>query len=132
MNLSVGIPKPNYNITFNRDGREVGKLDFNGPEMVFTGDMAPSAQTFLEFLAQSFKGRLEQERAVAQSEWKEAVINELVVAHIYQTAHDTDPRKAIQDLITWHVQVALDPRVSSDAQALIDRGAAEERARGQK
>ena len=66
------------------------------------------------------------------NDWQEAVINELVVAHIYQAAHDTDPRKAIQDLITWHVQVALDPLVSSDAQALINRGAAEERARGQK
>lgn len=61
--------------------------------------------------------------------WKEAVLNELIVGHIYQAAHDSNPRKAVQDAITWHTQVALDPLVSSDAQALIDRGASEERAR---
>lgn len=61
--------------------------------------------------------------------WKQAVISELVVAHIYQAKHDTDPRRAIQDAISWNVDVALDPLVSKDAQKLIDRGAAEERAR---
>ncbi|MCV5968462.1 hypothetical protein, partial [Lactococcus petauri] len=33
-----------------------------------------------------------------------------------------DPRESINRLINWHVSVALDPCVSSDAQALIDRG----------
>ena len=69
--------------------------------------------------------------AGVESEWKDAVLHELIVGHIYQAAHDSNPRKAVQDAITWHVQVALDPLVSSDAQALIDRGAAEERARSQ-
>ena len=55
--------------------------------------------------------------------WQDAVIEQLVVAHIYRKEHATDPRKALQDLISWHVQVALDPQVSSDAQALVDRGA---------
>lgn len=62
-----------------------------------------------------------------QHAWKEAVINELVVLHIYNSAHDNDPRKAIQDAITYHCQIALDPQVSSDAQALVDRGRAEAR-----
>lgn len=61
--------------------------------------------------------------------WKEAVISELVVSHIYQAKHDTDPRKAIQDAISWNTDIALDPLVSSDAQALIDRGAAAEQKR---
>ena len=61
--------------------------------------------------------------------WKEAVISELVVSHIYQAKHDTDPRKAIQDAISWNTDIALDPQVSSDAQALIDRGAAAEQKR---
>ena len=56
------------------------------------------------------------------NEWKEAIIDELVVAHIYSSKHDTDPRKAIHDIITWNCQVALDPLVSSDAQALIEQG----------
>lgn len=69
--------------------------------------------------------------AALDGPWKEAVINELVVAHIYQAKHDTHPRQAIQDVISWNTDVALDPLVSSDAQKLIDRGAAEERARSQ-
>ena len=63
----------------------------------------------------------------AVNEWKEAVISELVCCHIYNAAHENDPRKALHDAISWNVQVALDPQVSSDAQALIDRGAAAER-----
>lgn len=59
--------------------------------------------------------------------WKDEVIDQLVCCHIYNGTHDNDPHKAVNDLISWHVQVALDPQVSSDAQALIDRGAAEER-----
>lgn len=59
--------------------------------------------------------------------WKEAVIGELVCCHIYNGEHDDNPRKAIQDAISWNCQVSLDPQVSSDAQALIDRGAAAER-----
>ena len=69
--------------------------------------------------------------AALDGPWKEAVINELIVAHLYQAKHDQDPRRAIQDAISWNTDVALDPLVSSDAQKLIDRGAAEERARSQ-
>ena len=55
--------KPNHNITFhNQDGKQVGALDFNGPEMVFTGDADESAKSFFDFIARSFKARLEQER----------------------------------------------------------------------
>lgn len=63
-----------------------------------------------------------------QLSWKEAVINELIVGHIYNSSHENNPRKAVQDAITWNCQAALDPLVSSDAQALIDRGATESRA----
>jgi hypothetical protein len=73
------IPKPNYNITFHRhengvNGKEVGKLDFNGPELVFEGDAAESAKVFIDWVAQAFHGRLKEEReagrqeALAQSE----------------------------------------------------------------
>lgn len=61
---------------------------------------------------------LEIDLAAAQ-EWREAVLNELIVAHIYTKEHDTNPRKAIQDAITWNCQVALDPAVSSDARKLV-------------
>ena len=61
--------------------------------------------------------------------WQDAVIDQLVVAHIYRNEHHDNPRKALQDLISWHTHVALDPQVSSDAQALIDKGAAAMRER---
>ena len=62
------------------------------------------------------------QQAQSRNEWKDAVIDELITAHVYQKEHDTDPRKAIQDAITWNCQVALDPAVSSDARALVERG----------
>ncbi len=55
--------KPNYNMTFHNGGKQVGELDFNGPEMVFNGDMNESAKVFFDFIASAFKARLEQERA---------------------------------------------------------------------
>ena len=65
--LSTFNFKPNYNISFHRvvDGRNedvIGKLDFNGPEMIFEGDAAESAQVFIDWIANAFHGRLEQER----------------------------------------------------------------------
>ena len=63
--------------------------------------------------------------APARNAWEDAVIDELVIGNIYKQEHDTNPRKAVQDAINWNVQIALDPQVSSDAQALIDRGKAE-------
>ena len=45
------------------------------------------------------------------------------------TLIDTNPSLALNDLISWHVRVALDPKVSSDAQALVERGADDMRER---
>ena len=64
--LSVANIKPNYNITFHRNGQyneesRVGTLDFNGPELKFTGDAEASAKVFIDWIAQAFKGRLEEE-----------------------------------------------------------------------
>jgi hypothetical protein len=53
--------KPNYAIQFSQDNKIVGTLDWNGPEMTFEGDMTESARLFLQFVAQSFKGRLDEE-----------------------------------------------------------------------
>ena len=55
--------KPNCTITFHRGKTQIGVLDFNGPEMTFSGDMDESAILFIEVIANSFKARLEQERA---------------------------------------------------------------------
>lgn len=65
--------RPNYNITFHRvvDGHNqdvVGTLDFNGPELVFTGDAAESAKVFVDCVANAFRGRLEEERKAGRKE----------------------------------------------------------------
>ena len=67
-----------------------------------------------------------QERAALSQgtrldEWKQAIDDELVT--IGSTA-DSFPnaKAALKDLIDWNVTVALDPAVSSAAQALIDQG----------
>ena len=52
----------------------------------------------------------------AERAWRDAVDEMLTVAHM--VASD-DPRESINRLISWHVAVALDPAVSSDAAALV-------------
>jgi hypothetical protein len=54
--------KPDYNIGFHNNGKEVGKLDFNGSALVFTGEAEESAKVFFDWIAKSFAGRLEEER----------------------------------------------------------------------
>jgi hypothetical protein len=54
--------KPNYNISFHNNGQEIGKLDFNGSALVFTGAAEESAKVFIDWIARSFHGRLEEER----------------------------------------------------------------------
>lgn len=61
----------------------------------------------------------ELEREIAKAnKWREAVIEKLMVAHIYSGKHEYAPVKAIDDLINWSVSVALDPAVSSSARLL--------------
>jgi hypothetical protein len=61
--------------------------------------------------------------------WKEAIINELIVGHILTAEHETNPTKAVKDALAWACEIALDPLVSKDAQALIDQGTKAERKR---
>lgn len=60
------------------------------------------------------------------NEWKDTIINDLVCCEILTKEHESNPRKALHALISWNVMVALDPSVSSEAQALIDRGCEKE------
>ena len=54
---------PNHNMTFNnKDGQEVGRLDFNGDTMKFSGNADESAQVFFDWIAEAFASRLLQER----------------------------------------------------------------------
>jgi hypothetical protein len=85
--LSVSNFKPNYNISFHNNGQEIGKLDFNGPALVFTGDAEESAKVFIDWIAGSFAGRLEEERKAEREACAQLCEDQ------WQTAHD------IQDAI---------------------------------
>jgi hypothetical protein len=85
--LAVLDPKPNYNISFHNNGQEIGKLDFNGPAMVFTGDAEESAKVFIDWIARSFAARLEEERKAEREMCAQLCEDQ------WQTAHD------IQDAI---------------------------------
>jgi hypothetical protein len=57
--------------------------------------------------------------------WKEAIIDAAVVDWVYTADMEDDPRKAVNALLSMAALIALDPAVSKDAQALVDRGRAE-------
>lgn len=59
--------------------------------------------------------------------WKSAVIDQLVVAHILTAEHENDPLKAVQDLLAYHSDIAVDPRVSGAAAGLVEQAKAEQR-----
>ena len=90
------------------------------------------ARWFLELsdksaLASEYLAWLAWKAALAhppRNEWREAVHDELVTTWTLSAENKDAPRKALQDIINWHVRVSLDPAVSSDAQALIERGKA--------
>lgn len=59
--------------------------------------------------------------------WKQAVIERLVVAHIYSAEHENDPLKAVFDLLAYESDLAADPRVSAAAERLVMRAMAHAR-----
>jgi hypothetical protein len=77
--LAVSNFKPNHNISFHNNGQEIGKLDFNGPALVFTGDAEESAKVFIDWVARFFHGRLEEERK-AEREACAKVCNQFIEA----------------------------------------------------
>ena len=60
-------------------------------------------------------------KALEQSEWERVLIERLAVLHILSPEHETNPSKALHDIISYEVLISLDPLVSSDAVALIEK-----------
>jgi hypothetical protein len=65
--ITIANIKPNYSLIFHNNheggtGKQVGKFDFNGPEMIFEGNTEESAKVFVDWVANAFHGRLEEER----------------------------------------------------------------------
>ena len=60
--ITASEPTPNYNLVFhNKDGDEIGRLDFNGPGLSFEGIADLSAITFMDHVNRVFKSRLDAE-----------------------------------------------------------------------
>jgi hypothetical protein len=72
-----------------------------------------------------YQGRPTRPEELAQANpCRDAIDNALICAQIGTVDSYPTADQALEALIDWHVAVALDPEVSSDAQALVDRGAA--------
>ena len=54
--------KPSYTITVGNADGEVGRFDFNGPKLIFTGDAEESAKVFVNYLTMIWDKRLQEER----------------------------------------------------------------------
>jgi len=75
----------------------------------------------------NYSRELERELAAAK-EWKDAVIEKLAITWAITSENANCPQKAVDALVVSQVAIALDPQVSSDAEALIERGRQEMRA----
>jgi hypothetical protein len=61
--ITISNTKPNHSVVFhNAAQKKVGELDFNGPQLEFTGDASASAQVFIYYIANEFRQRLSDER----------------------------------------------------------------------
>lgn len=67
-------------------------------------------------------GRMSVKPEVNANPWKDVVIEGLVTCHVYRAEHEYNPRLAIDELIDYHCGVALDPKVSSQAEDLYQQG----------
>ena len=83
--LLINNFKPSYTITMNHsDGECVGRFDFNGPKLVFTGDAEESAKVFVNYLAMIWEKRLQEEREAEREACAE-------IAEAYEPTCDTCP-----------------------------------------
>lgn len=62
---------PMFNVVFSKHGEEIGRLDFSGPTMIFTGKADESALVFFGYIAGHFYQRLEAEREAGRNEQKQ-------------------------------------------------------------
>lgn len=71
---------------------------------------------------------LAQQELASLRGWRDA-IDSALVAHGLDCLGLESPTQALNSLLAHAITIALDPAVSAEAQALIDRGAEEERVR---
>lgn len=76
--------KPDYHVQFHNGEGVVGRLDFNGPGMTFEGEADESAKIFMNYLADSFKGRFELDDATIRKVFSGH--GYVVTPHAFETA----------------------------------------------
>lgn len=101
--LTLGTPKPN-NMTFHAsDGTLVATLDFNGPELVFTGNADEAAKIFVQAVGKYMQERLNvnnKEPILSKVTEPSAVANDIkryATLVDYLTGNDTSHDDAILD-----------------------------------
>lgn len=55
----------------------------------------------------------------SKNSWKAAVIDRLVCMSALNEENSWDPKRALHDIISWEIELALDPRVSERAYRLL-------------
>jgi hypothetical protein len=51
--------KPNYMLSFHKEGKQVGTFDFNEGKMHFEGELSESGEIFVDWVIGAFKQRLD-------------------------------------------------------------------------
>ena len=57
--FSFTAPKPNYMLSFHKEGTKVGTFDFNEGKMHFEGDLSESGKVFVDWVLGVFKQRID-------------------------------------------------------------------------
>lgn len=55
----------------------------------------------------------------SKNPWKAAVIDYLICRFLLNEENSKDPRQALHDIVSWEIQLALDPLVSERANKLL-------------
>jgi hypothetical protein len=111
--------------------RIVDAMDGSNPSIANQGQPLDGFSALANFRALAYAARKELARheqassttadiaTAVESEqlnpWKAELIDALVCSHILQEEHYSNPRKALNDLIAWDIQVATDPRTGPNA-----------------
>jgi hypothetical protein len=94
--LLINKFKPSYTITMNHsDGEVVGRFDFNGPKLIFTGDAEESAKVFVNYLTMIWDKRLQEEREAEREAC--AKVCEKQIKSYLSKQYTTDPLGGLRE-----------------------------------
>jgi hypothetical protein len=92
---------------------ELAKLNWQLIECPFCGSEGARAFPDQEGYKLGFKDGQREFAEISGGEWQRAVIEQLVIHHTYTAAHDTDPAKAVHDLLCASNGLTLEATIES-------------------